>query len=630
MTTLAIWQESKSPMTQLRIIAKATLDDLARCWKSLFITDVIYKLLTLILLGPMISALFRTVIAFSGDAFLSDQDIAFFFLTPIGLPGFLLIGALQLTVVMLGLTSLMVVIADRSDASHHSIVAIRETLRRAREVLSLAGRIIVRLLLTVIPFLVVIGGLYFLLLGEYDINFYLNQRPPEFITAVILALGVVLAMLFDVSRLVLNWFVALPLLIFENTEASKSLKLSQQRVKGHRLTIALGLLSWLLTMIAISTIATSLTVGFSRLLIPEDSESLFQVSVMIGVSLMVGVFLNAVISLLGSSLLATTYFNLFCHICGDESLGSFQPDIANPAEQTGVKITRIRILAVLLIGSLISGVAVASMIGTIENEDRVAIIAHRGASHAAPENTLAAFKQAIEDGADWVELDVQETADGEVVVFHDSDFMKAAGNPNKIWDTTADDLKTIDIGSWFDPKFNDERVPTLGQVLDVCKNRIGVFIELKYYGHDQNLEQRVAEIVEAHAMEDQIVIMSLKHDAVKKMKALRPDWQVGLLLSVSAGNLESLDADFLAINAAFTNPDFVNKVQQQGKRIYVWTVNDAVSMSQQISRGVDGVITDRPELMKQVLKERGEMSIPQRLLLEFSGLLGIDPKIGKQ
>ena len=231
-------------------------------------------------------------------------------------------------------------------------------------------------------------------------------------------------------------------------------------------------------------------------------------------------------------------------------------------------------------------------------------MAHRGASSVAPENTLAAVKQAIEDGADWVEIDVQETADGEVVVMHDSDFMKLAGVDLKIWNATRTDLAEIDIGSWFDPTFKDERVPTLQDVLTECKGRIGVNIELKYYGHDDQLEQRVVDIVEALDMASNVVVMSLKADAVKKMKSLRPSWKVGLLMSVSAGGLQNIEADFVAVNASFADRRFVRSVHDVGKEVYVWTVNDAPTMSAMMSRGVDGVITDKPALARSVLELR--------------------------
>ncbi len=263
-------------------------------------------------------------------------------------------------------------------------------------------------------------------------------------------------------------------------------------------------------------------------------------------------------------------------------------------------------------------------------EDHVEIIAHRGASGAAPENTMAAFRQAIVEEADWIELDVQESADGEIVVFHDSDFMKLSGVNTKIWDAKRADLNDIDIGSWFSDDYADERVPTLAQVFEEFGQDIRIVIELKYYGHDQQLEQRVIDLVEEHEMAQRVQFMSLKSDAVTKMKELRPDWKVGQLLSASIGNVRKSPADFLAINAGFATPALIHSAHAAGKDVYVWTVNDAVSMSTMISRGVDGLITDDPALARSVLNQRAELSTPQRLLLEFAEVIGMPPSIQEQ
>jgi glycerophosphoryl diester phosphodiesterase len=112
------------------------------------------------------------------------------------------------------------------------------------------------------------------------------------------------------------------------------------------------------------------------------------------------------------------------------------------------------------------------------------------------------------------------------------------------------------------------------------------------------------------------------------MKSLRPDWKVGLLMSVSAGNLLASGADFLAVNAAFADRRFVRSAHRRGMKVFVWTVNDASTMSAMMGRGVDGLITDRPALAKAVLAERAAMSPAQRLLLELAGLLGVTPDIG--
>jgi glycerophosphoryl diester phosphodiesterase len=296
----------------------------------------------------------------------------------------------------------------------------------------------------------------------------------------------------------------------------------------------------------------------------------------------------------------------------------------------GFKITKRRLITTAIVGVIVAVVIGFTALNSVRLEDNVQIMAHRGSSQAAPENTLASIQKAIDEGADWVEIDVQETADDEVVVLHDSDFMKLAGRNLKIWDATLDDLQTIDIGSWFAPEFADQRVPTLGEVLDLCKGKVGVNIELKYYGHDKQLEQRVADIVRAHDMDSEVMAMSLKMEGARKMKSIRPNWKVGLLMSVSAGDLKKIEADFLAVNAGFVDRGLVRAAHNAGKEVYVWTVNDAPSMSNMIGRGVDGLLTDKPSLARVVLQERAEMSAPQRLLLELASLLGVPQETGQQ
>jgi glycerophosphoryl diester phosphodiesterase len=349
----------------------------------------------------------------------------------------------------------------------------------------------------------------------------------------------------------------------------------------------------------------------------------------VGVTLVLWAGVNLMVNLLSTIVFATMLFNLYRQL---GSQGSFDLSQLNTAEaplvDSGSALTRTKLLGLAGAGVILAAAVGIVAVRSVRLEDNTAIMAHRGSSESAPDNTLAAINQAIEDGADWVEIDVQETADGQVVVFHDSDFMKIAGVNLKIWDVTMADLERIDVGSSHSEKFKDARVPTLGEVLDVCKGKTRVNIELKYYGHDEQLEERVAEIVEAHAMASDVVVMSLKHDALKKMKSLRPNWRTGLLLSVSAGRLQYIDADFLAINANFVNRRLVRSVHDAGKEIYVWTVNDAPTMSAMMSRGVDGLITDKPALARSVIAWRANLCPAERLLLELAGALGVAPEIG--
>ena len=131
-------------------------------------------------------------------------------------------------------------------------------------------------------------------------------------------------------------------------------------------------------------------------------------------------------------------------------------------------------------------------------------------------------------------------------------------------------------------------------------------------------------------MASDVVFMSLKVDAVEKMKSIRPEWTVGLLLSVSAGGLEKVNADFLAVNASFAKRSFIRSAHEMGRKVHVWTVNDGPTMSTMIGRGVDSLITDKPALARSVIEQRAKLSAPERLLLELAALLGVAPQIGEQ
>jgi glycerophosphoryl diester phosphodiesterase len=259
----------------------------------------------------------------------------------------------------------------------------------------------------------------------------------------------------------------------------------------------------------------------------------------------------------------------------------------------------------------------------MSQDEDVAVIAHRGASGQAPENTMAAFEKAVADGTDWIELDVQENADGVVIVQHDSDFKRVGRDNLKTWNATNDDLRDLDIGSWFRPEFSDQRVPTLREVLERAKGHVNVLIELKYYGHDKELEPKVVQIVEQTGMEPHIMLMSLKLEGLRKAAALRPDWKRGLLNTVAVGDLTRLDLDFLALNAAAASTAQIRRAHSRGMKVYVWTVDDPLQLSVMMSRGVDGVITDRPDVARQVLEYREELSPVGRFLIWIAGETGL-------
>ena len=210
-----------------------------------------------------------------------------------------------------------------------------------------------------------------------------------------------------------------------------------------------------------------------------------------------------------------------------------------------------------------------------------------------------------------------------MIVEHDRDFMRAAGARIEVSQATNEDLADLDIGSSFAPEFSDQRVPTLRQVLELAKGKVGIFIELKYYGRDVQLEEKVVELVEETGMSDDIVVMSLNYDGVRKTAAIRPNWTYGLLNAVAIGDLTRLDVDFLALTANNTTVPMIRRTHRRGMKSYPWTIDDPVQMWIMMSRGADGIITDQVARAKRIKELRAEVTPVGRFIIWIAGEVGL-------
>lgn len=594
---------------------------LKSAWKALVATDLLFKVIAFVALTPLVSLLFRGFVSISGREVLADVDIAQFLLHPIGWMAAIAVGGAAICVFALETAALTTIgLASVHGSGIGVVAALRFVAHKAGGVFRIAVRAAAWSLLAATPFLAAGGGIYLWLLTEHDINYYLAEKPPVFwMTAgTIGALLIVMAGL--LAGLVVNWSIAVPLHLFENVSPRRCLSESRRRLSGRRVQVAKWIFAWAMGSLLVSAIASGLVLQMGRLIGGSASTSLWRLTIAIGVLLLVGSLVNLLVNLLSTVCLALLQAHVYDRFGRSE--GFVVPEGAGDRILPRLRLTRARTAAALVVGVLASGLVGVLAVNTIPVDDDVEITAHRGASGGAPENTLASVLLAIEEGADWVEIDVQESSDGVVVVAHDSDLKKVAGVDTKIWEATAKELGAVDIGSYFGTEFQDERVPTLADVLAACQGKVGVNIELKYYGHDEDLEQRVVEQVERYGMGSDVVVMSLDPVGVRKLKQLRPDWTVGRLTAVAAGDLTRTEADFLAVSTRIATRSFIRAAHDRGKEVHVWTVNDAAAMSAMASRGADNLITDYPGRARRVLEERAGMTVAERVLIEFGYLLG--------
>jgi len=247
-------------------------------------------------------------------------------------------------------------------------------------------------------------------------------------------------------------------------------------------------------------------------------------------------------------------------------------------------------------------------------DDRPLSFAHRGASREAPQNTLAAFLRAADLGADGVELDVQLSKDGELVVIHDFclEATTDGSGPVRAW--TLAELKKLDAGSWFAPAFAGQRIPSLQEVMEAVGQRLLLNIELKTTGlRDDGLAAAVARAIEENRLLERVVVSSFNPVAVWRIKKLNPAIPVGLLYASDTPTLlrklwtrHFIDLDALHPQHSLVDERFVQWARQRRYRVHTWTVDDPEEMRRLARLGVDIIISNRPDLLAQVGRTRRE------------------------
>lgn len=229
------------------------------------------------------------------------------------------------------------------------------------------------------------------------------------------------------------------------------------------------------------------------------------------------------------------------------------------------------------------------------------ITGHRGASKNYPENTMSAFIKAKELGADWIELDVQQTSDGKIIVIHDLNFGRTTGVYKNTWKMTYEEVKKLNAGKYLGFKY--ERIPLFEDVIKWAKkNNIKLNIELKPNMFQTNLEIKVIDIIKKLNYQDNCVVTSQVYNSIAKVKEYDNDIETVFVTGKIYGDVESLTAaDHFSINEYFITPDLVTKIHNMGKQIYAWTIDDPVHMKRMLDLNVDNIITNDITLAKNII-----------------------------
>lgn len=261
-----------------------------------------------------------------------------------------------------------------------------------------------------------------------------------------------------------------------------------------------------------------------------------------------------------------------------------------------------------LLAVLIFLIAFGTLYSQPVSYDQV-VVGHRG-SQAGPENTLAAIDGAIDAKADYAEIDILLSKDGVPMVIHDDNLKRLTGENVNVYDLTANELKKLTI------KQNDMtgKISTLDEVIDHCRGKIDLLIELKLHGHEnRDLVAAVIDIIEENHFQKNCEIMSNEYSLVEQLKTNHPEYKVGYCVYSNLGkaefsSLRELNVDFLIIEESMASKSFITKCNDAWLPVYVWTLNTREAMDSCLTQGASGIITDNPQMARKAVDQYIENS----------------------
>jgi glycerophosphoryl diester phosphodiesterase len=596
--------------------------DFLRARRALFIFEILFKLAEAWLLVPAVAVVLAAILSRAGHVAVSNQDVLDFLLTPLGLLCAALLSSVAVALLLLEQAGIMALVArSRSVERPPFKRTLRTALRKSLRIVQLGAVQAGLLALALVPFLLLAVLTCVLLLSEYTISFYLKERPPAFWVAVCIG-GLLLLAAFAVETfLFVRWAFALPILLFEEQFSRAALRASGERVRGVGCRVGLLLLGWLAGVLLLGVAVEG---GFRLCAAAVLANAGERPIALLLLLLLAQGGLLATLSFLLVSGLGLLTRRLYLH--RSEQLGHSPKEETVPGSEKPITPWDWRVAILSL--SLFLPLPLAlwtSLSRYLAERPPVRVTAQGGHARAAPENTLSAMCKAIESGADCAEMDVQLTADGKVVLLHDRDLKRVAGLSRRLDELSYDEVRRLDVGTWFDPAFAGERVPTLAEVIKLCRGKIRLSIELKFFGPDKRLAQKVADVIREQHFESDCLVTSLNYGALREAKRYNPRLRTGLTVAHALGDVSRLEVDALSVRADFLSDEVLRAAHRLGREVHVWTVNDARLMTRLMKRGVDNIITSDPDLAIQVRDEWASLTGPERLVLASRLLLGLDP-----
>lgn len=584
-----------------RKLLEETIDIIRYNFVSLAGLEITYRLLTIFIILPLSSVGFKAIMKISGYNYLTIENVIAFLTQPVTIMMLLLLLIMMASIEVWHIGAIIYIL-DCSSQKYKTTVysAMAYCVKNSRSIWKKGGLQMILYILFILPFMHLGTGL----IGSIQI--------PEFITETIYTnryLTLLLMMVYLFFLLcVLNWMFSMHYLILEKKGFRDSVSKSKKLIKGHMIPVVISIMFVYAVIMVLCSIFFLLEAGIIMILHPIDfylSDILVSMSGLAFVILAI-LFTSMAIPL-SYGLLSVVFYERqdymnekVIHVSLMEQKNGLLPK----SKRTKIFAGTITLLLIITGAFFVRSVRHGDLNLDIEYVRSMEVSAHRGASAFYPENTMAAFKGAVLQNADWIELDVQQSSDGEIFVMHDTNFVRTTGVNKNCWEMSWEEISQLDAGSFFSEEYKGEHVPLLEEVIMMAKvTGIRLNIELKPTGHETDFEKKVVDIINKYHFTDDCVITSQMYGVLENVKKENSDIRTVYVMAIALGDIEQLKyADDFSIEASFVNAALVRRMHKLGKQVYAWTIDTEDHINKMIDIGVDNIISNDVPLAKKCVE----------------------------
>lgn len=573
--------------------------DFRATYKKHFLFAYLFMLLTSFVIVPIISIIFNRVIRMVGSGSLLNGEVYKVALSYTGVIGLIAIGLVAVLVLFIEF-GVIITIAQQHYFGKDVLIAdaLLTTLRQTPKIFGFGIIQLLFFLLFLVPFIDSPLSAFFY--SFFNVPIFFNSR---IVNSSLTMIALYAALFLAAVYIVLRWIFVLHFIMIEGKSIRSAIRSSLFLTKGKRLSIFINL--FLLN-------AVVFTLGFVAISSVAYLPSWLDINVLKAITDHYSLTLSTVLTYMFTLLLVPLNIifltRLFYHFSSKQGgmpldqLRIYRSRLAGPLEKRLFAFVKGRRRKRVLYISILTVYLMLALFVSYAANDRLVYVkwsvllsSHRGDTLEAPENSLLAIQSSIAQGVDAVEIDVQLTKDGVVVLHHDYNLSRMTGVSKRVNEQTYDEVAKLSIGgNSYNSLEEAVRIPMLAEVLDEAKGKAKLIIDLKPYGPGEKLAKQVVTLIEHFGMVQDCYIQSLDRQTLQQIRQLNPNIRIGQILYFAVGDLSLLDVDFYTIEQVMLTEQFVKRAHKSGREVWVWTVNDKRNLKEVLKYEIDGIITDYP------------------------------------